>query len=80
MAYSRVNNVINSVLGFNLKAEIKYTDDNGVDRPITVGVRSLPYVGKEKAVIGTSLMSASFFTNYNEKLLRKIRDYQRQNV
>jgi len=79
MAYSRVNNVITSVLGFNFKAEVKFTDENGVEKPISIGVRSMPYTGKEKAIVGTSLMSTSFFTNYNEKLLNKIRDYQRQN-
>jgi hypothetical protein len=79
MSQSRFNNVITSVLGFNLKADVTYIDDDGIERPIPVGATSMPYLGNEKAIVGTTLMSTSFFTNYNEDLLNKIRDYQRQN-
>jgi hypothetical protein len=80
MSYNRnFNSVITSVIGFNFKAEITYVDDDGIERAVPIGAKCMPYLGKERAIVGTTLMSTSFFTNFNEELLKKIRDYQRQN-
>lgn len=65
---------IDSVLGFNLKADIK--DQQG--RIISTRVRSIypPVISKQ---ISYKLINRSFFTTFNEALLNKIRDYKRVN-
>lgn len=65
---------INSVLGFNLKADIK--DQEG--RIISARVRSIypPIISKQ---ICCKFIDKKFFTTFNEGLLNKIRDYKRLN-
>ena len=68
------NYIIDSVLGFNLKAEIK--DING--KIISSSVKSI-YPAKMSKQFSSKLLNKSFFTTFNEALLNKIRDYKRIN-
>jgi hypothetical protein len=72
-------NVIKSVLGFNLNVTVTYQNDEGEEVPICNGCRSVPYLGNEKANVGTSVAYGNFFTNFNQALLSKIKDYQSKN-
>lgn len=71
--------VIYSVLGFNLDADIKYKDADGVEKSIITTCTTTPYTGTELPRIGTNVFVEGFFDNYNSDLLDKIRDYQRKN-
>lgn len=68
-------NIITSVLGFNFNVEIK--DQNG--ELIKTGAKTT-YVGhpftKQPTV---HILDKNFFTNFNEPLLAKIRDFRRIN-
>jgi hypothetical protein len=66
---------IKSVLGFNLKVEIK--DENGVI--IRTGARCTCPRVEMIPIKGTSMLDKSFFTNFDEALLAKIRDYRNLN-
>jgi|Laugrefa1bdmlbdn_1035148.scaffolds.fasta_scaffold41815_2 hypothetical protein len=78
MAYSR-EQVIKSVLGFKFDSRVTYIDENGEEKVIEPKCRVLPYMGKEQAKIGTQSLCRKFFTNFDESLLQKIRDYQSKN-
>lgn len=69
------NNIINSVLGFNLNVDI--TDENGnlINKGIkyTIKPEILPKVFTSK------IFDRSFFTHFNEDLLNKIRQHRRLN-
>jgi hypothetical protein len=71
--------VIQSVLGFNLNADIKYKDANGIEKSIMTTCTTTPYTGTELPRISTNVFTEGFFNNYNAELLDKIRDYQRKN-
>lgn len=73
--------LINSVLGFDFNSRVTYIDENGDEKELCKGCKSIPYTGNEKARVGT-MMSAynRFFTNFNHKLLNKIRDYKSKNL
>jgi hypothetical protein len=71
--------IIKSVLGFNLDVSITYKNEKGEDVPICKGCTSVPYVGTERPQIGISNAYTRFFTNFNQELLDKIRDYQSKN-
>ena len=64
--------VINSVLGFDLKAEI--VDHNGV--PVGKGFVKGACPKRAKK-IKQRLFDKTFFTHYNEELLAKIRDLRK---
>ena len=67
-------NVIKSVLGFNLKAEILDKDNN----PIQTGAKStIPEDFVEQ--IQNKTVDRKWFTNYNQDLLDKIADYKKYN-
>jgi hypothetical protein len=68
-------NVIHSVLGFNLKTEI--FDNDG--QPIKTGAKRIDYISSETPNVGTKIGGETWFTNFNEALLSKIRDYRRRN-
>lgn len=67
-------NTINSVLGFNLNAEI--TDNEG---NVLASGTTCNYIPEEKPnyVYNTNY---SKWTNFNEGLLNKIKDYQKYNL
>ena len=67
-------NLITSVLGFDLKAEI--VDKEG--QVLKTGCRSC-VVPKKKGIIKSRILDKSFFTSFNEPLLAKIRNL-RQNL
>lgn len=64
--------VITSVLGFNLKAEI--VDHNGV--PVGKGFIKGACPKRPKK-IKTRIFDKTFFTHYNEELIAKIRDLRK---
>jgi hypothetical protein len=65
--------LITSVLGFNLKADIK---DNH-DISLSSGIKSTIYP-LEKLIIPTvSLKDRKFFTNFNEDLFNKIINHRK---
>ena len=64
--------MINSVLGFDLKAEI--VDQNG--EPVKNGFIKA-CVPKRAKRIKTRVFDKNFFTHYNEELLAKIRDLRK---
>jgi hypothetical protein len=66
--------MINSVLGFNLRAEI--VDKDG--EILKTGCRSC-IIPKEKGIINSKILDKKFFTTFDEGLLAKIRNL-RQNL
>ena len=67
--------VIKSVLGFDLKAEILDKDNN----PILTGAKSIiPEDFVEQ--IQNKTIDRKWFTNYNQALLDKIADYRKYNL
>lgn len=68
-------NLITSVLGFNLKADIR--DMNGNLVPCGVRKTVMPKVYAQK--VNTRLFDRKFFTTFNDNLLNKIRDCRRLN-
>ena len=67
--------VIKSVLGFDLKAEILDKDNN----PILIGAKStIPKDFVEQ--IQNKTVDRKWFTNYNQALLDKIADYRKYNL
>ena len=69
------NYVIESVLGFDMNVDI--TDMNG--NIISKGVRKSVIPCKFPEKITAKVFDKSFFTHFNEDLLRKIREYRRLN-
>jgi hypothetical protein len=70
-----MNNLITSVLGMDLKADIRDIDDN----LILTGIRKTIYPIQKIDRINYRIVDKNFFTHYNEALLAKIRDYRRLN-
>ena len=70
-----MNNLITSVLGMDLKADIRDIDDN----LILTGIRKTVYPMQKIDRINYRIVDKNFFTHYNEALLAKIRDYRRLN-
>lgn len=66
--------LITSVLGFNLKSDIKTPEGE----LIRTGIRSTCY-SCEEPVIKHKMIDKKFFTNFNESLLAKVLDYRRIN-
>jgi hypothetical protein len=75
------NNIITSVLGFDFNSKVTYTNENGEEVELCKGCRSIPYTGNEEPRVGTMLAPYNrFFTNFNDRLLSKIRDYKSKNL
>ena len=70
-----MSDLITSVLGMDLKADIRDIDDN----LILTGVRKTIYPVQKIDRINYRIVDKSFFTHYNEALLAKIRDFRRLN-
>lgn len=71
------DDIIKSVLGFNLNVTVTYFNEEGKEVPICKGCRSVVYTGDGQARIGVAAIShGNFFTNFNQALLDKIKDYQ----
>ena len=68
--------VIDSALGFDFSADI--IDRNG--EFIKTGVKTIYPTVEELPVIGNRIGGEKWFTNWNETLLAKIRDYKRINT
>ena len=64
-----------SVIGFNF--ELDLVDNDG--QPIRTGARRVEYLSSETPNVGTKIGGENWFTNFNEPLLSKIRDYRRRN-
>lgn len=67
--------LINSVLGFDLKADIR--DETG--QLIPVGIKKTIYPAVMMERINYRIVDKGFFTHYNEDLISKIRDFRRIN-
>jgi len=67
------NTVINSVLGFNLKADLVDKDDNPV---LTGTISTMP---SHYAKLKPRNINKNWFTNFNQPLLDKIIDYKKYN-
>jgi hypothetical protein len=52
-------------------------DNDG--QPVKIGARRIDYLSSETPNVGTKIGGESWFTNFNEPLLNKIRDYRRRN-
>jgi len=71
--------IISSVLGFDLSMELLLPEEGKILRG---GVRSSVYPTSDegRVNIGKDSDKTKWFTNYNQSLLDKIRDYQNRNV
>ena len=69
------NKIITSVIGFNFKLDLVDNDGN----LIKTGARRIDCLSSETPNVGTKIGGESWFTNFNEPLLSKIRDYRRRN-
>ena len=67
--------LISSVLGFDLKADIR--DETG--QLIPVGIKKTVYPVTKIERLNYRIVDKGFFTHYNEALLAKIRDFRRLN-
>ena len=67
-------NTITSVLGFDLDAEITDNEGNVIPSGTTCN-----YIPKEKPDYMFNTNNYSKWTNFNEGLLNKIRDYKKYN-
>jgi hypothetical protein len=70
-----MTDLITSVLGMDLKADIR--DING--NLILTGIKKTIYPVQRINRINYRIVDKGFFTHYNEALLAKIRDYRRLN-
>lgn len=69
------DNLIRSVLGFNLKIDIRDKEGN----IISTGVKKTFYPINMAVKVNTRLFDKRFFTTFDEALLNKIRDYRNLN-
>ena len=67
--------MITSVIGFDFNFTILDNEGN----PIKTGARVIVPVNVDAPNVGTKIGGQNWFTNYNEQLLNKIRDYRRRN-
>jgi hypothetical protein len=67
--------LIKSVLGFNLKVDIK--DEHGNIMP--AGVKKTLYPTEIAERVNVRLFDKRFFTTFDEGLLAKVRDHKRLN-
>ena len=64
-----------SVLGFNFNVTIVDNEGN----PLKTGAKMVTAVTTDAPKVVTKIGGQNWFTNYNEQLLTKIRDYRRIN-
>lgn len=64
-----------SVLGFNFNVTIVDHEGN----PLKTGARVVTTTTTGAPKVGTKIGGQSWFSNYDEQLLSKIRDYKRRN-
>lgn len=67
--------VFTSVLGFNF--DVTIVDNEG--NPLKTGAKVVTTTTIDAPNVGTKIGGQNWFTNYNEQLLNKIRDYRRRN-
>ena len=67
--------IFTSVLGFNFNVTIVDNEGN----PLKTGARVILSTNTGTPSVGTKIGGQSWFTNYNEQLLNKIRNYKRIN-
>jgi hypothetical protein len=67
--------VFKSVLGFNF--DVTIVDHEG--NPLKTGAKVVTTTTTGAPKVGTKIGGQSWFTNYDEQLLSKIRDYRRRN-
>lgn len=67
--------IFTSVLGFNFNVTIVDSEGN----PLKTGAKVVVGTITGAPKVGTKIGGQSWFTNYNEQLLTKIRDYRRRN-
>lgn len=67
--------IFTSVLGFNFNVTIVDLQGN----PIKTGAKVVTTVNMSAPSVGTRIGGENWFTNYNEPLLNKIRNYRRIN-
>lgn len=68
-------NLIKSVLGFDLNADIR--DENG--QIIPTGIKSTVYPEEHQLLIPYRIFNKNSFNSFNEGLLEKIREQRRLN-
>lgn len=75
-------NLVTSVIGFDFDAYITYVNEVGEEVELCKGCTTIPYTGVGKPIIGTivPLSYHKIFTNFNQELLDKIRDYRSKNT
>lgn len=72
--------IFDSVIGFEHKnTPIKVVETNGTIRNYVGGVRSTYCCGERKQIIPKEC-NPKWFTNFNQALLDKIRDYHKNNL
>lgn len=67
--------IFTSVLGFNFNVTIVDSEGN----PLKTGAKVVTTTTTDAPKVGTKIGGQSWFTNYNDQLLNKIRDYRRIN-
>jgi aspartate ammonia-lyase len=67
--------IFTSVIGFNFNVTILDNEGNA----LKTGAKVIVPVNMGAPNVGTKIGGQSWFTNYNEQLLNKIRDYRRRN-
>ena len=67
--------IFTSVLGFNFNVNIVDSEGN----PLKTGAKVVVATITGAPNVGTKIGGQKWFTNYNEQLLNKIRDYRRIN-
>jgi hypothetical protein len=68
--------IFTSVIGFNFNVTILDLEGN----PLKTGATVIYPTSTEVPNVGTKIGGQSWFTNFNESLLSKIRDYKRLNT
>jgi hypothetical protein len=68
-------NIITSVIGFDFESNL--VDNDG--QLIRTGARRIECLSSDIPSVGTKIGGENWFTNFNEPLLSKIRDYRRIN-
>jgi hypothetical protein len=80
MDRSAASNVIISVIGFKLKGiEIEVTEPNGEVKILKGGIRSTVCAVESQPIIHKQ-GSMQWFTNFNQRLLDKVRDHKYNNL
>ena len=67
--------IFTSVMGFNFNVTIMDPDGN----PLKTGAKVIYPTSTDTPSVGTKIGGQSWFTNFNEQLLNKVRDYRRIN-